>query len=356
MRKYLIIKMSSIGDIIQALPAASYLKQIDPDAKIYWAVETRFASLVKSCPDIDEVISIDFKRWKKRAWQGIQEGIKTKKTWKTVQFDEIFDLQGNLKSLIILQLFSAKIKTGFSRSCVPEAINCLVTNKKIELSFKGYLPHHYVEFVQKALNQVQTRSLPEVKLTVDEKEKTKIDQRIFSEVPKNLIMICPHSNWENKKLLSSFWKSFLKQIEKKQDLQFVFIHGNENELEENLITFQPTFEKAFFIGALPFSTWQYLMRKCQMVIAVDSSALHLAALANVPTLSIFGPSSSNIYAPKGSLHKSLQGSCPYGETFTKRCRYLRTCQKAPCTKELDPIEASQLFAKHYQKLFINCKV
>jgi heptosyltransferase-1 len=81
---------------------------------------------------------------------------------------------------------------------------------------------------------------------------------------------------------------------------------------------------------------QHIMQKCAMIISVDSFSLHLAATCNTKTFSIFGPSSSAKYAPIGFQHKSVQGSCPYGQTFDKRCKKLRTCPTGACMHDLDP--------------------
>jgi len=80
--------------------------------------------------------------------------------------------------------------------------------------------------------------------------------------------------------------------------------------------------------------WQALMFMIDCVIAVDSCALHLAALANIPTFSIYGPSSSKVYKPIGDKHHAYQGQCPYGEEFIKRCKRLRSCPTGACMKEI----------------------
>jgi heptosyltransferase-1 len=75
--KILLIKTSSLGDIIHAFPTLSFLRQKFPDAKIDWVVEKPFAELVKAHPFVNDVLTVDTKGWRKN--------LISKETWKTVQ-------------------------------------------------------------------------------------------------------------------------------------------------------------------------------------------------------------------------------------------------------------------------------
>ncbi len=107
-------------------------------------------------------------------------------------------------------------------------------------------------------------------------------------------------------------------------------------------------KSAEVLPLLSLSLLQNWMRSMDLVIAMDSLPLHLAAEANVPTFSVFGPSFAAKYSPMGSKHVSIQGVCPYGQVFAKRCSILRTCKTGACMKN---ITAEQLFSEiHVHKL------
>ena len=93
-------------------------------------------------------------------------------------------------------------------------------------------------------------------------------------------------------------------------------------------------EKSTLLPKMTLPVWQRLMCEMDLICTVDSSALHLAATTNTPTYSFFGPSSSSIYKPVGDSHNSIQGPCPYGKTFAKRCPALRSCKTGACLKGL----------------------
>ena len=60
-KAFLIVKMSAIGDILQSLPVAQYIKIKYPTSHLTWVVEEKFKELVASSPYIDAVISVDFR-------------------------------------------------------------------------------------------------------------------------------------------------------------------------------------------------------------------------------------------------------------------------------------------------------
>ena len=64
-KKFLVIKLSALGDIVHALPVARTLRQAYPDAFIAWMIEERYKELLNNNPEIDEIITISIKSWKK---------------------------------------------------------------------------------------------------------------------------------------------------------------------------------------------------------------------------------------------------------------------------------------------------
>jgi heptosyltransferase-1 len=145
------------------------------------------------------------------------------------------------------------------------------------------------------------------------------------------VMVCPGSNWENKRLGKETLKEFLIRLSRK----YIFIWGNQEE-RDFIEVLAKEFANSICLGNLTFPAWQYLMRHVAYIISMDSSALHLAATTQTSTFSIFGPSNADIYRPMGDHHISIQGTCPYGMKFIKRCPKLRTCKTGACIKDISP--------------------
>ena len=63
--RILVVKMSSMGDVVHAQPVATDLRRVFPDARVEWVVEKSFAAICRLNPAIDEVIPISWRRWRK---------------------------------------------------------------------------------------------------------------------------------------------------------------------------------------------------------------------------------------------------------------------------------------------------
>ncbi|MES2344775.1 MAG: glycosyltransferase family 9 protein [Chlamydiota bacterium] len=335
--KILIVKTSAIGDIVQTFPVIEYLRLRYPKATIHWVVEKRCAALVSAHPLIDAVIPIDTKEWRKALWN-IEQQKETRRVLKqlrSMEYDLLFDLQGNSKSGLITAFARAKEKVGFGYHSVAEKMNLFATTKKYEVPEDINVRLRYLKIVQDHLQDKEFFTPTSIALTLLPEEEEQV-RDLTKDLRSLTYMVCFGSKWRNKQLPEETLRLYLERIAKQQNLYFLFIYaGREEErIAKNLHAAFP--DKSRAIGDLSFPVWQALMRHVQLVIAMDSAALHVCGTTNTPSFSIFGPSKSSVYKPIGDQHLSLQGICPYGRTFAHRCPVLRTCSTGACVRALTP--------------------
>ncbi|MCX6989457.1 MAG: hypothetical protein NTX49_00070, partial [Chlamydiae bacterium] len=132
----LIVKSSAIGDVIQAFQALEYLRRKFPHARIDWVVEVEIAPLLKAHPQIDRVITLSTKRWRKALFsKKTRSELKAFVTeLRAIKYDLLFDLQGNTKSAFVTMMARAQQKVGFDYSGVREITNLLVTTKRLKVA------------------------------------------------------------------------------------------------------------------------------------------------------------------------------------------------------------------------------
>ena len=113
--KILIVKLSSLGDVIHAMPAVQDIRAAFAHVKIDWVVERGFAPLVRRCAGVRRVIEVDLRRWRKDLWSP-----QTRAEWRTFRkelqrerYDAVLDLQGLTKSALVSWL--AQLATGGKR-------------------------------------------------------------------------------------------------------------------------------------------------------------------------------------------------------------------------------------------------
>ncbi len=320
--KFLIIKTSALGDIIHAFTALSYLREKCPFAQIEWVVEAPFRELVEAHPAVDRVLTIDSKMWRKKPF--------SRKTWQEVrqfrrsllEYDAAFDLQGNLKSSWVLRQTYAKLKIGFGKQAVAEWPNLLFTHLRVNPPKGQNIRDDYLTVVQRYFHDQGAHTPAPVQLRLSSCE-------LLEKIDPKATLVCAGAHWRNKQLPI---KNLIAALEKLPG-PFYFSWGSPSEKER-------AEQLAAAVGGtlLPkcsLPLLQRIMDRCAKVVAMDSLPLHLCGTTKTPTLSFFGPSSAKKYAPQGKLHQVVEGDCPFGQTFEKRCPKLRTCQSGDCINKLE---------------------
>ncbi len=320
--KILIVKTSSLGDIIHAFPVLNYIKAKEPNAEISWVVEKPFASLVEAHPLVDHAYIVETKRWrKKRAFKEISQ---FKKELQKETFDVVFDLQGNLKSGLITSCAKSKTKVGFGYKTAAEWPNILFTNQRCNPPTGENIRDDYLYLVKQFFHDFSLSFETKTLLKLSPQEEDQLERLSLSNEQK--ILVCPGSAWRNKQLPHATLVNFLENY---SHGHFYFLWGNPEEQKEAQ-QLHEQFSNSTLLDKFSLPALQHLMSRMDLVVAMDSLPLHLAGTTGTATYAFFGPSSAEKYSPQGPQHHYFQGNCPYGKTFEKRCPILRKCKTGAC--------------------------
>lgn len=323
--KILIVQLSSLGDILQMCRATFALAQALPTAHLSWAVEKRFAALVRAFPWIHEVIPLDIASFRNhfpsvKSWNQFKE---MKRALQKEKYDWIIDFQGSIKSSFVTFFAKANRKIGYDFQSVYEWPNLFVTNSR-------YRPKEALSPFDRSMNFLSefvlnaSFSLDSPLYLKEPFSKKKWEEWIGqSSLP--LVILMPHSRWTKKSFKD--WREILPRVSAPFRLAITF--GNEEEEKTSRSLAASCSQPVELLGNLSLDELQFLMRQAKLVLGVDSGLLYLAALAHCPTISLYGPTYKGYYAPQGKKHSSFQGTCPYDIRFDKRCPYFRKCE-APC--------------------------
>jgi len=337
-KRFLIVKTSSLGDIIQAFDVLNYLNRKFPDALIDWVVEERFFSIVEAHPFVNRAIPFDIKkikqRWREKSfWRSLRSAVLS---MRQIRYDLLFDLQGNCKSGAVTFLCRAKIKVGFGKNSVREWPNLLTTHKRFDIPRSINIRRQYINLLQKFFNDQEVVEPEGVRFKISTSDRMRLDTFLsFPELQKKMrVMVCPGSKWSNKQLPQETLEALMSKMQEALNCSFLMIWGTDEEKKCCLAINQRFSHCSIVLDRLELPIWQNLMNEIDLVIAVDSSALHLCATTDTPTFSIFGPTSSNVFKPLGFRHFASQGACPYNKPFEKQCPFLRSCQTGACIRNL----------------------
>src|ERR671930_2569309 len=131
--KILIVKLSSIGDIVHTLPALAALRAAMPQAEISWVVERRSSEILRDNPLVDRLIEVDTKALRRGLMSGetLRAPRQQLRRLRASAFDIALDFQGLLKSASIARLSGARRIFGFSRSALREPASRILLSKSV---------------------------------------------------------------------------------------------------------------------------------------------------------------------------------------------------------------------------------
>ena len=130
--RILIVKMSSMGDVVHAQPLAADLRRVFPDARIEWVVEKSFQDICRLNPAIDDVVPIAWRRWRKQllspAVRGEMADFHQRLTREP--FDLVIDCQGLIKSAVVARMAPARLRAGPAWAFAREPLASLAYDRK----------------------------------------------------------------------------------------------------------------------------------------------------------------------------------------------------------------------------------
>ncbi len=291
--KILIVKTSSLGDIIHTFPVIEYLKEKNPSSQIDWIVEAPFAELVQAHPYVNQVYRVETRNWRKAA--NLLNFRSFMKNLRKTKYDVLFDFQGNLKSALFNVFAKASIKAGFGRKTVTEWPNLLTTRFKADPETHVNVRQENLFLVQQFFKDSSSYLEKGIRLKISAEQERLIDNILKNSqvFQRTKILVCPGSAWQNKQMTPNDLESFLNKIKNKISCCFLLIWGNEAEKKLVQHLHDAMLGNSIMINKLPIPVLQNLMDRMDLIIAMDSLPLHLAGTTSAQTYGLFGASSAN---------------------------------------------------------------
>jgi heptosyltransferase I len=309
MTELLIIKPSSLGDIVQGLQVATSLKAQRPELRISWIVREMFAPIVKACEAVDRVFVFE------RAG-GAKGFLKLMKQVRTTKFDYVFDMQGLLRTGLMTRRVRAKHKVG--RSDAREWAG-IFYDEKIPLPPDGRRSHAMDILLQFC---PVLGAKPELRGTLKFREVDSLHLKFVDGKggAKPLVMF-PDSRRADKKW--GGFKQLTEMILREDRSRKVVWAGN------NFVPDRGAFPEAQFLnltGNTSLVSLPALIRKADWVLSNDSGPMHLAAALGVRVFAIFGPTDPRLFGPYpigGPLNHVIQAPLGDLKLLTVRDVYTR---------------------------------
>lgn len=284
-QRFLVIRLSSIGDIVHTLPAVAALGRTHPRAEIHWAVEDRFSALVRGNPFVSRVIKLDTLGWRKslaskHTLTEMMQGIDALREY---PYDAVIDFQGLIKSAIFARLSYSQKRIGLSWQWLREPLAAALYTHRVS-------PRNRTHVVDLNLSLVEALgahpSKWEFPLPDNPQDRESVQERLQMLGTNEFIIINPGGGWKSKRWDPANYAELAARLGKQLPFD-ILVTGSEQE--ENLaqdILVQSSVPR---VKWFPSTILQFiaLARRAKLLIGGDTGPLHLAAAAGTPLVAIF---------------------------------------------------------------------
>jgi lipopolysaccharide heptosyltransferase I len=311
----LLVRLSSLGDVVHALPVAHALRRWWPRAELTWVVERREQAILAGHPDLDHVVPVDTRLWR-REWRrpaGAREVVlKARGLARRLaggRFDVAVDLQGLWKSGVITWLSRAPLRLGFDAAHCRERGNALFTTLRLPPA-PGTA--HVVDANLSLLRGLGVAEpvwrearfplgpFPEAEASVRDLlagEGVKADAA--------LVVLNPGSGGEAKRWAIEAYRALGDELAVRLGARVLLAWGPGEEPLARAIAHgmrvPPLIPPPTSLPELVA-----LLRRAALVVGGDTGPVHLAAALGVPTVGLYGPTSARRNGPYGTRSAALQ--------------------------------------------------
>lgn len=302
MKSILLVKTSSLGDVVHNLPVASDIRSAYPDAEIDWVVEEGFAAIPPLHPAVRSVLAVAIRRWRSRLWQR-QTRDEIRGFLQRLQaqtYDAVVDTQGLLKSALIARAArGARFGLDWQSAREPLALF-------YDRTFSVPWTLHAVERNRALAGQALGYLLPSLNYGI------RAAPAQFSWLPAARYAVLLHASSAERKLWpEARWIEVGKHFAQR-GVRCVLPWGSAVERDrcERLAARLPG---AVVPPALPLDEAAGLLAAAQAVIGVDTGLTHLAAALGVPTVGVYcatDPAATGIYGCARAVNLGGNGAPP----------------------------------------------
>ena len=319
--RVLVVKLSSLGDVVHTLPAAMDIKAHFLNAQIDWVVEPSFAPIVKACSAVHRVIACDLRHWRKNMWS--QD---TRLAWSAFlaelhqeRYDAIIDLQGLTKSALVSWLARTSNKgkryamANATDGSAYERPTRWVANMAIDLEPHVHAMTRGRLLCAKALNyevpsQLQYGLNPLQNIQAIDSLQASQDathiKKTLAHIDKNLVVFVHGTSRADKEWPLAHWHELGLRLSN-SGYQIALPHGNEEE-RLRCVAMAEMIPDATVWPRMSIDNLMEAMASTAGVIGVDSGLSHIAVALNLPHVQIYNFDTAWRTGPIGSANETMR--------------------------------------------------
>ena len=319
-KSILLIQLGDIGDVVLTMPALKSLRERYPAARLYVAVRDKASEIIDDCQFVDETIII--KKTDGSPIRAIKEQFAFFRFLRSLKIEIAIELRTGDRGSWLTFFSGAPIRLGreesssriskrsflFSELVIPDP-------KRVENS---YIVTHHDDILEKLGAKPAEIYF---RLFIPEYRKEKIKYLLRqNNIPQNrpIVAIHPFSLWSYKEWNDEKWINLANKIIQQWNVS-VIITGALGEYTRASRIANSGDNIYNMAGTTTVGEFPALIECCSVVIGVDTAAIHIATMVDAPSIALFGPGSTKVWALAGHKHRVLTASMPCQPCRQKGC-------------------------------------
>jgi len=316
----LIVKMSSMGDVIHTLPALTDARRHHPEIRFDWLVEERFAEIPAWHPAVDRVMPVGFRRMGKQRGKGLFGG-EIRDVWRRLRerrYRAVLDVQGLLKSALPAR-FARGISHGYDRASAREPLASFFYQAKHAVATDLHAVTRIRQFFAKALDYPEPTTPPDFGL----------GERFRQDAGKPTLIFFHATTWDTKHWPVTHWQD-LAGLAREKGFDIRLSAGTAAEVARaETIAAGRTGVDVIPPGDL--TTLAGIISGASGYVGSDTGLSHLCGALEIPGVTVYGPSDPGLTAPIGEIHRALNAALDCQPCKSRTCIVApESGQEAPC--------------------------
>ena len=332
--KVLIIKTSSLGDVLHTLPAVTDAASRVPGIRFDWVVEETFVEVPAWHGAVDEVIAVALRRWKHRPLHVLRLGEPQAavRQLRKHSYDRIIDAQGLVKSAVISR-FARGPRYGLDRASAREPLAARAYNR----TFPVPRQQHAVARVRQLFAAALDYEVP------DTQPDYGIRERFSAAEPTSCLVFLHGTTWSTKHWPDEYWVE-LAAMAVANGLQVKVPWGNATEQQRagRIAAAHPEVE---VLPRMQLGELATVIAGASGAVGVDTGLVHLAAALGTPCVTLYGATDPGLIGTVGEAQLHLQADFPCAPCQERKCSYQGAAEVFPaCYGSLPPARVWQALA------------
>lgn len=318
--RILILRLSSLGDVILASSVVGALRDALPDSRLFFLMKEMYAPVYEEDRRIEKIIVYPSKG------REIKRLVRVIKDIRRIRFDLVIDLQGTPRSRLIAGLAAAKRRVVWKSE--------RFTRERMVRFRRGYVQPVIERYLACAGRGVGKRLAGKPRIVVSDEAKRKIEERLVQQriVGEQIAIICPGARWATKRWREEGFAKVADEIVTYYGFRILLLGDvNDQPVAKRVREWMKT-EAVDFTGELSLKEFVAAIDRASVVVCNDSAPMHIAAARDVPVIAIFGPTHPELgFVPSGERAQIIRVDVPcspcslHGERLCRQER--RVCME-----------------------------